>query len=52
MAFVVDVFSRMVGDWLRRRGEGRARRRSRFLEGRLLVGLGVSSLALPHQRSD
>jgi threonine/homoserine/homoserine lactone efflux protein len=46
------LVSAWAGDWLRRRAEGRARRRGRFLEGGLLVGLGVSSLALPHQRSD
>ena len=39
-----------VGRWLRRDLE--PRRLSRFVEGGLLVGLGVSSLAVPHQRSD
>jgi threonine/homoserine/homoserine lactone efflux protein len=46
------LVSAHVGDWLRRRGEGGTRRRGRFLEGGLLVGLGVTSLALPHRRVD
>ena len=39
-----------LGGWLRRDLE--RRRRSRFVEGGLLVGLGVTSLVVPHQRSD
>ena len=39
-----------VGGWLRR--DLAPRRLSRFVEGGLLVGLGVTSLAVPHQRSD
>ena len=39
-----------AGRWLRRDME--RRRLSRFVEGGLLVGLGVTSLAVPHQRSD
>jgi threonine/homoserine/homoserine lactone efflux protein len=39
-----------VGRRLRRNME--RRRLSRFVEGGLLVGLGVTSLAVPHQRSD
>jgi threonine/homoserine/homoserine lactone efflux protein len=38
-----------VGRWLLRDG---SRRRGRFIEGGLLVGLGVSSLAIPHGRND
>jgi threonine/homoserine/homoserine lactone efflux protein len=40
--------SAQVGRWLRRRP--RAGRRGRFVEGGVLVGLGVSSLAVPHRR--
>jgi threonine/homoserine/homoserine lactone efflux protein len=39
-----------VGRWLL--GRGAPRRRGRFVEGGLLVGLGVTSLALPHSRAD
>jgi threonine/homoserine/homoserine lactone efflux protein len=43
--------SARLGSWLRRRGRG-VRRRGRYVEGGLLVGLGVSSLAVPHRRAD
>jgi threonine/homoserine/homoserine lactone efflux protein len=39
-----------VGRWLHQRRQGR--NRGRFLEGGLLVGLGVSSLAIPHRTTD
>jgi threonine/homoserine/homoserine lactone efflux protein len=42
--------SAQVGRWLRSR-RGGARSRSRYVEGGLLVGLGVSSLAIPHRRA-
>jgi threonine/homoserine/homoserine lactone efflux protein len=38
-----------VGRWLRR-GAGR-RRRGRIAEGGLLIGLGVSALAIPHRQA-
>ena len=42
--------SARVGRWLRHRRRGRDR--GRFLEGGLLVGLGLSSLAIPHRRAN
>jgi threonine/homoserine/homoserine lactone efflux protein len=43
--------SAQVGQWLRRR-TSQARSRGRFVEGGLLIGLGVSSLAIPHRRAE
>jgi threonine/homoserine/homoserine lactone efflux protein len=45
------LVSAQVGEWLRRRRSG-VRSRGRFVEGGLLIGLGVSSLAIPHRRAD
>jgi threonine/homoserine/homoserine lactone efflux protein len=45
------LVSAQVGEWLRRR-RSEARSRGRFVEGGLLIGLGVSSLAIPHRRAD
>ena len=44
------IASAQVGRWLLH-DEAR-RQRSRFVEGGLLVGLGVTSLAIPHHRAD
>lgn len=46
------LVSAEVGAWLRRRRGTVRPARGRFLEGGLLIGLGVSSLALPHRRAD
>jgi threonine/homoserine/homoserine lactone efflux protein len=45
------LVSAQVGQWLRRR-RSETRSRGRFIEGGLLIGLGVSSLAIPHRRAD
>lgn len=45
------LVSAQVGEWLRRR-RAEPRSRGRFVEGGLLIGLGVSSLAIPHRRAD
>jgi threonine/homoserine/homoserine lactone efflux protein len=45
------LVSAQVGEWLRRR-RSTVRSRGRFIEGGLLIGLGVSSLAIPHRRAD
>jgi threonine/homoserine/homoserine lactone efflux protein len=47
---VYALASAQLGRWLRR--DRARRRRSRFVEGGLLVGLGVTSLAIPHHRAD
>ena len=44
------IASAHVGSWLL--DDEARRRRSRLVEGGLLVGLGVTSLAVPHQRAD
>ena len=45
------LVSAQVGAWLRRR-RSEVRSRGRFVEGGLLIGLGVTSLAIPHRRAD
>jgi threonine/homoserine/homoserine lactone efflux protein len=47
---VYALASAQIGGWLLH--DEVRRRRSRFVEGGLLVGLGVTSLALPHHRRD
>jgi threonine/homoserine/homoserine lactone efflux protein len=43
--------SAQIGSWFRRRRPA-SRSRGRFVEGGLLVGLGITSLAIPHRRAD